>query len=634
MSIDSTPDRNNQKNTFEIIFGEKTLALNTDIKEAQSNLGDLKDQLLEAVNFINDKYSKESIEKNIKKITKLDKAKEISAQTQEPLPQETKDFIKRCENLSDISLVNKSIEKCNKLILKIENINILIEKYNLVRKNEELNNKIISLNKFGSEIEEEIIVFAGMNFTNNQVKNFYSEMEKEKFKTIIEISKLAEHNITSEDFNYLNETEIKLINHIILQINEIISKMNNFEEIEKLIMIDQFEIRDSVIETKLIKEYVSKFRKFIADENKINEITSKIKDEEEKRKKATDKLVKESIIINEEFEYLINLNLKNLGFFDLKIKIQSSAHTIGKVSKIQLLNKDIGKLSEGEKNALALSYFLAHASFKLETYKNESKGFLLVLDDLFDSNDHTKNSYFSKLVLKIEGEERNIFDTLQYIQNEGNVKTKIIIMTHHIWTLGEMISNLADDNIDSKSFFKNIKANKKHVDVIEIYKNQNISVARKINKRLFWPIYNRHKCLYDNIIDNIGNAGVSEWEYFVLAVAFVKIYDRIETNYRTELKKYVGVFIDNKIQNSLYSNDIKMEIKKYILENRKISLKVIEKIFRDIDYKEPDLFFEYISPFADTLCKILNNSNDQDLRRLRHNSSLNTNMLGFSINEF
>lgn len=633
-SVDSTPDKNNQKNTYEIIFGEKTFEFNAIIKDAQSNLERKKTELFAAVNFVNDKYSKQSIKSHIDEIKRIDIAKKISAQTDEPQPQEENDFIKRCENYPNIILVNKSIEKCNALIQKIKKINVLIGKYNCIRKKDELNNKIVELNKLGSEIEDDVIVFAGEDFSNDQVKKFYYEMEKEKYGTITEITELVKHNITDDDINYLNKNEINLMNQIILQIGKIIIKMDTFEEIEKLVIIDPFKTKDSDSEEKLIQEYISKYRKFIADEDKISNIASEIIKEEERSKEATNSLIKESKIINEEFEYLINLNLKNLGFNDLEVKIQSSQHTIGKFSKLELLGKDIGKLSEGEKNALGLAYFLAHTSFKLETYKNKSEGFLLVLDDLFDSNDHTKNSYFSKLALKIEGKERNIFDTLEYIQEKWKVRTKIIIMTHHIWTLGEMISNLADGNIDSKSFFKKVKEKNDHVDVIEVSKNENISIARKINIRLFWPIYNRHKCLYCNIINNIWKESDREWEYFVLAVAFVKIYDRIETDFRTELKKYVGIFIDDKIKKTSYDEEAKARIESYIAENREISVDIIREIFEDINYVEPDLFYEYISPFAHTLCKILNNPNGEDLRRLRHNSSLNTNMLGFSINEF
>lgn len=338
------------------------------------------------------------------------------------------------------------------------------------------------------------------------------------------LKNLNVNEIVAYDFepflNVVDGTVQSNINNLVNQINNIISKYRNAIEAKIKNVFVPIELENLELDTKtnelqkLITEVNKKILEYNENVKSINNIKNDlilmneqmayitIKDLYDNyqklltaKKEDEEQFVKYSTEIEKLNKNIKELNAKkknlNLGLKEINDDLLIIFHTR---SKLQLVLEDgkyyvesrgrriqFNDLSVGEKNVIGLCYFFSlirNNHSKSDVFNDEM---LVVLDDPISSFDFN-NKY-------------GIYSYLKKMLNEllkKNIKTKVVILTHELETMGNLDKIRADLGYTRKNFkIKNQKLEKYDVEssnyknmiveLVELVHNNSIITSENIN---------------------------------------------------------------------------------------------------------------------------------------------------------
>lgn len=583
--------------------------------------------------------------------------------------------------LKNILTYNEYIEKLNEIIDKINIIHEYSKEYNEIVENVYVgeDRKIIDIHKIAAKIEGEWI-FAGNKVNQNEVfewfktidnlksqKSVLIDAEVAKVKILFNtISDKATYKLFKEYYHDINN--IITIEEIVnsypdnLDINETKKiKLKNFEF--KLELYNQEEKLANVnnyIETNIFRLFKKYNKKLFLD---LIEIRKKITEQE---KKKTD--------LTKELDYktasYINKYLKHFSVNDIQVEIKSKkkAGTSGQLSISLKKERKISDLSEGEISIFAMSYFLADLNLNLEYLDNP---IAIIIDDPFDSNDHTKIYKFKNIPFIFKGNELKGFGELGKELDSNGLDSKFIILTHNIQVIYSMISNLQDGN--SRSF--NMVKFFENIEIREWIKRNNNIFDGIIIPRAFFP---NDAVIFSNLLKYLDYMIKKEEDHFkIKLIAFLLL--RLSENIKID-KNNPDIDVDSKwryhfksiLQNELWNNYTKYKplSQKTIVENfeavlspktfkdkrkfieeiaSKIEKDNIDKIWgveineenhfdfdseSDFDSDEWEILQKYLERFNDYINEAYELKEPEIFRRLRHKEYLFSTIIAFALEEF
>ena len=281
----------------------------------------------------------------------------------------------------------------------------------------------------------ENIKFDKNNFYPNNIEKLTQIIEEyESIKEgILKILKNFLENLEKKDI--FKESEKIFIDNIFLNFNKIseeyddLVKNNNSsnlsEEKEKAktdlrchfikLALDEFNEKTKLYELNLLKEKESEYKTEI--EKKKNEI-KKINDE---IKKINLKIIQLEAKTKNEKKLVENINkkIKNYTSFELVHKEDIEGKGFYNVKCLRTNeDRDITQISTGEKNIIALLYFIEKLN---EINEVETRDKLIIFDDPMNSNDDTMQYLIIEELQNLMGE---------LLKNKKN--DKIILMTHNV----------------------------------------------------------------------------------------------------------------------------------------------------------------------------------------------------------
>lgn len=343
--------------------------------------------------------------------------------------------------------------------------------------------------------------------------------------------------------------------------------------------------------------------------------------------KEETKLLKEEkenleVNFNESFVKKINKTIKYISKDNFGIELKNSSRIGEHFLEIRSNNKNLENLSEGEKNTLAISYFLVDLAIN---YKNINKDFIVFIDDPFDSNDHFKYDYLFDLKFDIDEKELNIIDLLTKIEESKNVESRCIITTHNINVLSAFIRNLKNtkDATGKELFYK--MNNEEYINLVHLMKkpDNNIEII-DLDINLFFPKEDLMRDYIDHDLD-IKDKDPDFQIYLLISTLRLKLLD----NYEYSDKKEVNIK--------------RGKIKQFVINHKKIAnfdfthesiLKFLEKNFSskmEIDLIED--FVKYLLFIKDRYEEILKSDDEAAFKRLRHKNNFYSMPIGHIIEE-
>ena len=410
-------EKKNAKLLSEIEIQNLKQIIKTEVKIAQKiefpNIN-LKDEL-KRVNLILEKKVEEKV-----RITRLENN------------EEKRDFARKGLHLHKIGEI---CSFCGNIIKKEEYEEL--EKYFLADDVKEFQREIeIAKNNYQQIVERiENIKFDKNNFYPNNIEKLIQIIEKyeEIKREIVKILKEFLENLEKKDI--FKENEKLTLDNISLNFNKIskeydgLVKNNNSsnlsEEKEKAktdlryhfikLALDEFDEKTKLHELSLLKEKKEEYKTEI--EKKENEI-KKINDE---IKKIKLEIIQLEAKTKNEKKLVDNINkkIKNYTSFELVHKEDTEGKGFYNVKCLRTNeDRDITQISTGEKNIIALLYFIEKLN---EINEVETINKLIVSDDPMNSNDDTMQYLIIEELQNLMGE---------LLKNKRN--DKIILMTHNV----------------------------------------------------------------------------------------------------------------------------------------------------------------------------------------------------------
>ncbi|WP_339069643.1 AAA family ATPase [Fusobacterium animalis] len=410
-------EKKNAKLLSEIEIQNLKQIIKTEVKIAQKiefpNIN-LKDEL-KRVNLILEKKVEEKV-----RITRLENN------------EEKRDFARKGLHLHKIGEI---CSFCGNIIKKEEYEEL--EKYFLADDVKEFQREIeIAKNNYQQIVERiENIKFDKNNFYPNNIEKLIQIIEKyeEIKREIVKILKEFLENLEKKDI--FKENEKLTLDNISLNFNKIskeydgLVKNNNSsnlsEEKEKAktdlryhfikLALDEFDEKTKLYELSLLKEKKEEYKTEI--EKKENEI-KKINDE---IKKIKLEIIQLEAKTKNEKKLVDNINkkIKNYTSFELVHKEDIEGKGFYNVKCLRTNeDRDITQISTGEKNIIALLYFIEKLN---EINEAETRDKLIIFDDPMNSNDDTMQYLIIEELQNLMGE---------LLKNKKN--DKIILMTHNV----------------------------------------------------------------------------------------------------------------------------------------------------------------------------------------------------------
>ena len=336
-----------------------------------------------------------------------------------------------------------------------------LEKYFLADDVKEFQIKIETTKNSYQQIVEKIknVKFDKNNFYPNNIEKLTQIIEEYEIikEKIIKIFELFLKKLEKKDI--FKENEKIFIDNISLNFNKIseeyddLVKNNNSsnlsEEKEKAktdlryhfikLALDEFNEKTKLYELNLLKEKESEYKTEIENkENEIIKINNEIKNLNLEIIKLEAKTKNEKKLVGN-----INKKIKNYTSFELIHKEDIEGKGFYNVKCLRTdEDRDITQISTGEKNIIALLYFIEKLN---EINELETRNKLIVFDDPMNSNDDTMQYL--------------IIEELQNLIKNLDKNDKFIIMTHNI----HFYINLKyrKDNYNNNTFIRLVSDSKK-----------------------------------------------------------------------------------------------------------------------------------------------------------------------------
>lgn len=464
---------------------------------------------------------------------------------------EINDLYKLVSENDFYEILNKKI---NEVKVIIEATNKKIEEFNKQKNDLLASHPLYKMYQESLKIPDEKFIFMEHTYIKADVEKYFIENIKNRSEAVIKLIKTNYGKINDATKQIRNEISSREINSgykkmmkSIYEIDELVSQyLKNKIYGVSLQSIDVFEFKADDNKAKLIKIISDNRTRLYKEPKLLKRIIKRyleLEDEEEnineqiefKQNEVTDKIISRINCHLDKFD-ASNLELRKV----LKSKTSKGKSSNGKGSKkevgIEMKQKDITFLSEGEKRVIALSYFLADLEQKLNDNKEPITVFI---DDPFDSNDHYKSDRFPHLDFVINGEEIKI---LKYFK-ESN-RNKLIISTHNI----SVMSSISKTLIDQRSCKTDLCFSPMQNDVndffqfLTIEKKENESVLESFNPSLLHPYENNVEKEIKNQLKGIlleaKNVEVSKHLKFLLLI-LMKLKDGVDNNMRNHIKPLI-----------------------------------------------------------------------------------------------
>lgn len=636
----------NKSRTFDIFLGKPLVDITKKIfkneenkisnKENLKNSFLIETELKDWLSFLNYEkkiYEKKDFEKSIIR-------EEILAGIKNKSPR-SEIFNDIRNKISSIKLINEReviSSDFNNLIKTLKIQNSSFDKFNLHWRKTRKPQKVIDLHKKAFELSkpEGHIEFLGKEIEQSDILKYLEDNTSEKNEILADIND-RKKTIKKEFTKILHNIESKNL------IENYIDMKRNIEEISKNNILEikdneEFSFRfklyekhkeDKKSEIDNIKKIINKNWVILIMRNYNPETISNISEYLNTYKilKEETKLLKEEkekleVNFNESFVKKINKTIKHISKDDFGIELKNSSRTGEHFLEIRSKNKNLENLSEGEKNTLAISYFLVDLAIN---YENINKDFIVFIDDPFDSNDHFKYDYLFDLKFDIDEKELNIIDLLKKIEEYKNVESRCIISTHNINVLSAFIRNLKNTkDATGKELFYKIK-NEEHINLVHLMKkpDNNIEII-DLDINLFFPKEDLMRDYIDHDLD-IKDKDPDFQIYLLISTLRLKLLD----NYEYSDKKEVNIK--------------RGKIKQFVINHKKIAnfdfthesiLKFLEKNFSskmEVDLIE--YFVKYLLFIKDRYEEILKSDDEAAFKRLRHKNNFYSMPIGHIIEE-
>ena len=636
----------NKSRTFDIFLGKPLVDITKKIfkneenkisnKENLKNSFLIETELKDWLSFLNYEkkiYEKKDFEKSIIR-------EEILAGIKNKSPR-SEIFNDIRNKISSIKLINEReviSSDFNNLIKTLKIQNSSFDKFNLHWRKTRKPQKVIDLHKKAFELSkpEGHIEFLGKEIEQSDILKYLEDNTSEKNEILADINDRKKtikkeftkilHNIESKNLieNYIdmkrNIEEISKNNILEIKDNEEFSFRFKLYEKHKEDKKSEIDNIKTIINTNWLilimrnhnPETISNISEYLNTYKILKEETKLLKEEKEKLE----------VNFNESFVKKINKTIKHISKDDFGIELKNSSRTGEHFLEIRSKNKNLENLSEGEKNTLAISYFLVDLAIN---YENINKDFIVFIDDPFDSNDHFKYDYLFDLKFDIDEKELNIIDLLKKIEEYKNVESRCIISTHNINVLSAFIRNLKNTkDATGKELFYKIK-NEEHINLVHLMKkpDNNIEII-DLDINLFFPKEDLMRDYIDHDLD-IKDKDPDFQIYLLISTLRLKLLD----NYEYSDKKEVNIK--------------RGKIKQFVINHKKIAnfdfthesiLKFLEKNFSskmEIDLIED--FVKYLLFIKDRYEEILKSDDEAAFKRLRHKNNFYSMPIGHIIEE-
>lgn len=346
--------------------------------------------------------------------------------------EEKRDFAKKGLYLHKIGEV---CSFCGNIIKKEEYEEL--EKYFLAADIKEFQKEVeIAKNNYIKIIESiKNIKFDKNNFYPNNIEKLTKIMEEYEIikEKIIKIFELFLKKLEKKDI--FKENEKILIDNISLNFNKIseeyndLAKKNNSSKLSEekenakanlryhyiKLELDNFKEESKLTEIKNLEEESVKYKTEIENkENKITKINNEIKKLNLEISQLEAKTKNEKILVEN-----INKKIKHYTSFELVHKEDTEGKGFYSIKCLRTdKDRDITQISTGEKNIIALLYFIEKLN---EINEVRTRNKLIIFDDPMNSNDDTMQYLIIEELQNLMGE---------LLKNKKN--DKIILMTHNV----------------------------------------------------------------------------------------------------------------------------------------------------------------------------------------------------------
>ncbi len=598
----------------------------------------------------------------------------------------SKEEIKR--ELEDKIVIKGNINRINIAIKNILDINSLIDEFNKssdalkgeINKIPREKLKIIKLHKDALEIGENFR-FIDYDVDQSKLSNYLEEINNSKAQLTNQYNKMLKQ--VKDKIKLLVEDEMNKSFNIqeLKDALELLEKLHNenyeFFEASETDESKLIKIEDRVKLEEFDEEKVSKEIEDFFNLNKHRLLKESIEPLISKRKEL-DKELKEIRALKEEkvkditkstvdrFNYFIEMF--GLEGFNLTIKKRESIEE-GATCELQTENStyEIESLSEGETNILALSYFFVILENKVNT---SSEDLIVIIDDPFNSNDHTRIHKFKEVKFKYENKTFSLSNLLNEYEKNTKTDCKLIILTHSLDVIFSLTSNLVmRESNDIETMFNKTKF-EESIEIIEWVKIGIEVKAHKINSSSFFPneevIIKKMISLNKEVVNNLEPTEAKTLWYILMRLNDIrdpnarnlfkllvqnpqwgkndegdkyKVIDEAKmiNTYKLLIENFSGLDDFDKWVRNNESSIIKFFEKYNLCIKEKellseISDTNIEKITNDSIEKE--IIKKWVKRTVDIINKAIVNNDDNLFRRLRHRDYLSSTIVAFGLNEF
>ena len=318
-------------------------------------------------------------------------------------------FVNAIRNFNSFAndIYQKILEDQKKIISEVKKFNILIKKFNDEKiKHEKIDSREFEAINFVLEkSKKECYVCKNKGFTPNshlykewdtKINNKFFKIKKNISKFIDEVSKMIiDYNtfINNSEDSFQKNQEVIVMNEKTNKLQGIFTKMKKsleensslevFKKINEIKSIGEPEVfKDNLFDILLqnFKEELNNYLNIVIQRNSASSNKTKLKKEME----AFEPMEQES------FNF-IKETLKNLDFaYDIKLEKVSGSLTDMGINAQKIIidgNREVHELSAGERNTLALSFFI---SIIYNSIKLKKQITTIMIDDPVDSNDSGK----------------------------------------------------------------------------------------------------------------------------------------------------------------------------------------------------------------------------------------------------
>lgn len=681
--LDNTQNTANKKNVFEILIAENIRTITDKLEKKEISLKDMESKYENEIGFDwcfsfageIDEPPKLKIKDLIDNSTIL---KKIDSQLLK------KEITDKINDIKKLELFNEFIKESNFLLNRIDDINNKITDVNGVI-NEIKSNVdpyIIELHRFASEYTKEEIEFVNKVFKIEEIKDHYKMILDKKTDPVKKFNSAID-NFKNDSEKFLNNEMFKNFKDReeykdLFKLLEIVKKTQKIntdisKEISPFNNLDKFSPKSKLQIEKEIASFFDTNKYSLLKEfdvkkiESISKLKNEIKDLRKDKKEAQQDITQSTVD-------LINDFLSHFGFNEIKINLKPGEQkgTSGTMQiSIEGTDKDIKTLSSGETNIIAFSFFLANLNAKLN---NSNEEIAVLIDDPFDSNDHSRIHQIKTLKFILDEESVLGINQLlfKYSKLRG-VNYKLIFTTHNIQLIYSLTSNLeVTEGYGEKSF-----SGFEYSDSIEIREwsresgNEFEVIDEFIDSRSIFPNENVINRKFNNFLGllhkKILNKEKIDFNFVrLMFYVLIRINDQIDEGLRNNYKQLVST--------DKWIIPIGKE-SKYRVMNKQENLNTLKTIFNDSgllfdeekcdslaeqleilnkqndDLMVPDNISDYliemefeedvieiIKRYIMKVCKMINyslNHNDPiSIARYRHKNYRFANVIAYALDEF